>query len=293
MNNKVSEMITALEKSVNSIPQINEPEGMFHRKVVIQSGNITINSDELDVEFDIPFSDSIESDEAEIAIYNLTENSIEQLKYNQEISITAGYGNDLGLIFLGRIISITTKFDKNDKKTTIQALDSQSLKDRVIESIAYQKNASASYILKDLVGRTKIPVAVFKTLRDYTYKDGTTIDGNLNEKINNFAKVCGVSAFIHKGKWHIRNIKDGDNISFTVNQDTGLLGSPEEFEEEITAEEFSDTIKGCKVKMLLQHRIGVASIINLSSREVKGTFRVRNGNHKFSGNDFITEFNCI
>lgn len=290
---KISEMVIAMNNEVDAIPDLSEPQGMFHRRAIINTGNIKIDSDELDIEFDIPFSDSSEIDEAEISVYNLSQNTISQLKYNQDITVTAGYGSDTGIIFSGRIISTSAKRNGNDKKTTITAVDSQSLEDRTLENIAYQSGVKASYILKDLIGKTGIPISIFNPIRDYTYKESMTVDGSINESIKKYAEICGVSAYIHKGKWYVRSIKDGDDINFNVSVDTGLINSPEEFEEEINSDEYKETIKGYKIKMLLQHRIAVASVINLKSRDVSGTFRVRDGQHSFSGDDFITEFNCI
>ena len=290
---KISKMVFAINAAIGEELPINEPDGSFHRKVIIECGKVKIDSDFIDLEFDIPFSDSEEWDEAEINIYNLATNTVSQFKYNDTITITAGYKDDIGLIFSGRICSVKTKWYGNDKKTSITAIDSQSLKEKMIKDTAYKKGVKASYVLKNLIGKTGVPIAVFKCSRDFTYKDGLTISGGINENIKKMAHICGISAYIHKGKWYVRSIKDGDNINFTVNKDTGLIGSPEEFEETEKNEDFTDITKGYKIKMLLQYRIETASIINLSSVEIKGQFRVRDGRHLFDGNNFITEFNCI
>lgn len=290
---KISEMVSAINTAIREEVPITEPSGSFHRRVIIECGAIKVDSDLLDLEFDIPFSDSEEWDEAEISVYNLATNTISQFKYNDTITVTAGYKDDTGLIFSGRICSVKTKWQGNDKKTIITAIDSQSLKEKMIKDIAYKKGVKASYVLKNLISKTGIPIAVFKCSRDFTYKDGLTINGGINENIRKMAHICGISAYIHKGKWYVRNIKDGENINFTVNKDTGLIGSPEEFEETEKNENFNDITKGYKIKMLLQYRIETASIINLNSVEIEGKFRVRDGRHFFDGNNFITEFNCI
>jgi hypothetical protein len=45
--------------------------------------------------------------------------------------------------------------------------------------------------------------------------------------------------------------------------------------------------------MLLQHRICTAAIVNLSSRFVKGSFRVREGKHTYSDGEGLTTFKAI
>jgi hypothetical protein len=292
---KVSQMVIAMQSLADTIERSEgkKPEGLFGRVVLITTKDLTIDGSKLDVEFTVPFDDDSEANEAEIIIYNLSEKSRKLLKYNTQITITAGYGSDTGIVFSGYISKAVTKRDGNDLKTTISAIDSMELKERKIDSIAYNAGVTASYILKDLISRAALPLAVFKPRRDYTYKDSVTVSGELMNNIKKYAEVCGISVYILKGKAYARHIKDGDNIEFTVSVDTGMIGSPEEFEEEITAEDFKDIVKGYKMKMLLQHRVTTAAIIDLKSRDVNGKFRVRSGQHVCGGSDFFTEMEVI
>lgn len=283
----------ALSKTIEDNGSEEQPQGLFGRKVLIQTKDLKIDGEKLDVEFTVPFDDDSEANEAEIIVYNLSKTSLSLLKYDEPISITAGYGDDTGVIFSGYISKVITKRDGNDLKTTINAIDSTALKERKIESIAYSAGVTASYILKDLISRAGLPLAVFNPRRDFTYQKSVTVSGELMANINKYAEVCGVSVYILKGKAYARHITDGDNIEFTVSANTGMIGSPEYFEEEVTAEDFKDIVKGYKVKMLLQHRITTAVIINIESRDVNGSFRVRGGQHTCGGSDFYTEMNVI
>lgn len=269
------------------------PKGMFGRVLIIESGGVTLNAETLDIECEIPFDDDIEANEVEITVYNLSKTTIQALKWNNPISVTAGYKGDTGVIFNGFISKVTTKKDGIDKVTTIKAIDDTDLKERNLVEIAYKKGTKASYILKDLIGKIKLPLAVFKIRRDHTYKDATNVSGGLMENIKKYAEVCGISVYINKGKIYARHLTDGDNINFTVNVDTGLIGSPEEFEEEITAEDYKETVKGYKFKMILQHRITTGAIINLKSQNVLGKFRVRKGSHSINNSESITEVEVI
>lgn len=263
-----------------------EPEGVFGSVAIIKSGNVTIKSAELDLEFTVPFDDDMEANEAEIIVYNLSETTINNLKCKASISIEAGYKNDTGVIFKGFINKVSTKYEGADKITVIKCLDDITKKS--VENLSFAKNTKASYILKTLVDKTGIPIAVFNVRRDHTYENEQTVDGDLMENIKKYAKVCGVSVYVNKGKIYARHIKEGDNISFTVQSDTGMIGMPEPYEEEITVEDFKETINGYNITMLLQHRMTTAAIINLSSRIVKGKFRVSSGTHSFSPDECTT-----
>lgn len=286
---KVSRMLNALE---HLDEQINtEIKGQFGQNVIITSGDVTIKNSELDCEFTVDFDDDTEADEAEIIIFNLTDQTINAIK--NEVTITAGYGNDTGIIFSGSVTGKKTYRDGNDKITEIRAVDSLRRQNTEIESISYAAGTKASYILKDLCGRVGLPIAAFSIARDYDYTDETTVDGSLSDNIQQYAEVCGVSAYVCKGKLYVRSLKDGDNTRFRLSSDTGLL-SVSEFEKKTKTKEYGEeTVKGCQVKCLLQHRMQTASIIELDSRNFKGRFRVKSGSHEYNGTDFITTAKII
>lgn len=285
-----SKIVKRVER--NGFIGIPEIEGLYGQRVRIKVNGVTFKNELLDIQFTVPFDDDAEANEAEIIIYNLTKNTREKLKKDEKITIEAGYGKDTGLIFSGYITKRKTKHDGVDIVTTIYAIDSRALKDRKIKSKSYKKGVKASTILKDLIAMIKMPVGAFHIKRDYSYKDSVTVEGELMESVKKYAQVCGVSTYVNKGKIYVRSLKEGDNIKFTVQPSTGLL-SVEEFEEEVTAEKYKDKIKGYKLSMLLQHRITTASIIKLHSQDVKGTFRVRSGEHTFDGTDMLTEIEVI
>lgn len=292
-NNRISKMVTAMagwEKA--TALKVNMPDGTFGWNVLIRSGNVSLGNNH-DVEFSIPFDDDTECNEAEIVAYNLTSNTISRLKYDQAITVTAGYQKDSGVIFNGRIVKAETKYVGVDKQTVIYALDAQGQKERKISSLSFKKGVKASYILKTLIGQLRLPIAVFKMRRDHTYNDSVTVDGNLMESIRQYSDICGVSTYINKGKVYSRWLKDGDNTRFILQPSTGLIGSPELFEEEINTDNVREKITGYKLKMLLQHRITTAAIITLKSKNVSGTFRVRKGEHKYDGRELITECEVI
>ena len=288
LDSRIVESIRHLESEIILETEQADTSGLYHHTVTIKIGDITIDNEELDCEFDIPFDDDTEADEAEIIVYNISDTTIQNIKRDAQISVTAGYGDDTGIIFSGIISKVRSYYSGNDRVTEIYAIDQAVLKERELKSKSYAKGTKASKILQDLISQVGIPVAVFAPKRDHTYKDKSTVDGGLMENIRKYAKVCGVSAYICKGQIYARHILDGDGLDFTLSSDTGLL-SLSEFEEEQTAEDFKDTVKGYEMTMLLQHRITTASLIHVQSRNVTGVYRVREGSHTYDGTDFLTK----
>lgn len=290
-----SGIIEAFRRLDGEIPLETEgadPGGLYGHTVLIQTGDATISNAELDCEFEIPFDDDTEADEAEILVYNLSDTTVQNIKTGERITVTAGYGSDTGIIFSGYISKPKTYYSGVDRITEIHAIDSSERKEREIQSISYAGGTLASRILRNLVGMAGFPVAVFAPKRDHVYKDKATIEGGLMENIRKYAKVCGVSAYICKGQIYVRPVIDGDGLDFTLSASTGLL-ELSEFEEESTTEDFTDTVHGYEITMLLQHRVTTASLIKVNSKNVSGSYRVREGRHTYDGTNFLTKVKAV
>jgi hypothetical protein len=261
----------------------------FGRYTVVKTGNVTLNRDDLTIEFDVPFDDDMEPNESQITIYNLSKNTINQLKRNQHLTLDAGYKQDHGVLLSGYISKVENVNERTDIKTTIYVLDTKPFDTKKTVKKSYKKGIKASQIMRDLIASFGLKVAVLKLPKDKVYTKGYTVNGEIIEQLNNIAKDCGASVYINKGQVYIRSLKEGDDTRFILSSDTGLIGSPEPFEEEIDGK----IIKGYKVKCLLQYRLTTASIVEIQSKTVKGKFRVRKGRHYSSGDEFYTEMEVV
>ena len=256
------------------------PKGAFGSEATIKCNQAVIKSSELDIEFEVPFDDDMEFNEAEIIIYNLNNTTLSRLVKGKKITIESGFKGDTGVIFTGYIDKKTTKHEGVDRKTTLKCLDRVS--ETKLKEITFKAGTKASVILKTLLGKTGTPIAVFKIRHDYTFKDEQKVDGKLMENIKKYADICGISVYVSGGKIYARYLKEGDNLNFTISEDTGMIGAPTEYEEENTAnEDHAETIKGYEIESILQHRFRAGGIIKLISRDASGTFRIRSGSHSF------------
>lgn len=286
----VSRMAVAIQQVAGAID--TTPDGLYDQKVIIKTGDVKITNDDLDLEFDIPFDDDTEANEAEIVIYNLTSKTINAMKKKAEITVKAGYGKDRGIIFNGYISKKKTRWEDGSKVTTIYAIDNNGKKEKEVSNLSFGGGTKASTILRKLVERVELPVSVFKTKRDHTYKDNVTIDGGLMENIKKYARICGVSAYVCKSKIYVCPLNYKENDTFDLTPDTGLL-SANEFEEETTAEDYADTITGLEIEMLLQHRVQTGDMLKVETGKIKGKYRVKEGSHIYDGNEFKTTVKAV
>lgn len=257
----------------------------YIRDVEIVVNNRIYSNKDFDMAFEIPFNDDSEANESKIEIYNLSNDSINLLKNSSKIIVNAGYQGNIGSVLIGDISKIDSKNDGLDKNTIIHVLDSsEKWATKSIEK-SYKKNIKASQIISDLASFIGVPIGSVSLPKNTSYPRGFIASGKVVEVMKRIATDCNAIAYVHKGKLYVRSPKIGDDIKFLLNSETGLIGSPEYFED--------DNSKGYKITSLLNHRIGVASIIQLDSVVVKGTFRVRKGRHYMTESLYYTEMEVV
>jgi hypothetical protein len=241
---------------------------------------------DFNMEGTIPFDNDVLPNEAEIRIWNLSDDSINRIKRGDVALVNAGYKGDVGTILYGFISKIQTRWDGMDRVTTINIMDSDDITSRKVTDIAYTPGTLASYILRDMAGQLGLPVGQMHLNQDYRYEEGYTASDEVSKVIQDVAADCGTSAYVNKGKLYIRNLRIGADDVFSLSATTGLIGSPEPWEDE--------SFSGFNLISQLQYRITTASVIDLSCRQFTGRLHVRSGTHKFSRTgDFTTEMEAI
>lgn len=261
--------------------------GLYHQHVILQFESVTIDSDVLDCEFTIPFDNNTEANEAELVIYNLSYNTTNQLKLGGVVTVKAGYGDDIGVIFTGTISDKQISNDGTDRIITIKAIDGAGLSECETE-VSYCGGNTAQSILYDLCTQLGFPIASFRPTRNYTFDRDVNVDGSLMDAIEKYAGICGVSAYICKGMIYIQPLSESGMDVFSLSVETGLL-SAEEYEKEQTNGDFEDTIRGWELEMLLNHRIQTGTRIDLTSKRANGSYYVQEGEHSFDGMNMITK----
>ncbi|MCL2188423.1 MAG: hypothetical protein FWC16_00810 [Defluviitaleaceae bacterium] len=254
------------------------------RQANIIAGGLRFNSDDLDISFDVTFDNDEEPDIASASIYNLSDNSINAIKKSKHVIINAGYRGDIGTIFAGSLQNVNTRWHGVDKVTSFTVGDGANEWLTTHVSETYAEGIRASAILEDLTDKFGLELGKLELVNDLTYPKGRCIDAMLKDAIIQIVRECNTTFKISKGRIFIMPEEEGYQTGFVLNDRTGLIGSPEVFEREDNGE----TKEGYKVKMLLNHRITVDSILSIESRTANGMFKVLTGRHR-SGGEFVTE----
>lgn len=246
----------------------------------------------LDIEFDINFSDGKEPDVSEVVIYNLSDDSINQIKKDGYCIVNAGYkslGNK-GNILSGDIEEVTTTWQSLDKETKIKVTDGGKKWRKAKISKTYKENTKASVIMRDVINVMGYEIVEIKPKDDKIYKLGKTVNGFCSDILKMLVKDTKSKMFVNKNRITIRDQEKGTQTGFVLSAESGLIGSPT-LNKDDSGDKSRDvnTDKGKKenkkekktweVTCLLNPKIETDSIIQVKSRVLNGTFRVIKGKH--------------
>jgi hypothetical protein len=286
----------------------------------IQVGEAVFTNEDMEIRFESEFDDDVNPNKSKIQIYNLSDSTISKLKTGQKATIQAGYEGDIGVIAEGKVYSILTKWEGVDKITNIWFLEGDDYtrikvsvanadkntiryhrdgvyKGQVIESslgIGFKPGTDGLTIIKRLVSVLGISLGAPIVLgKNVIYKKGYLVTQLIMNNLEEVVRDCGAIMYHRRGKLIIRTLEMGTDEKFIIEENTGLLQTPSEFEE--TDKKGTEDIqrKGYTVKTLLQHRITTCSIVTVKSRSANGKYRAYKGKHIADANDFYTEFNGV
>lgn len=259
----------------------------------------SLGENALEIDFDISFNDKEEPDVSEVTIYNLSEDSINEIKKQGYCIVNAGYremGNK-ACVVSGDIEDVTTDWEGLDKVTKIKVSDGGKEWRKVKLNKTYAEGTKASLIMQDLCSVLGYEVVEIKPKEDITYKLGKTIKGYCSDSLKKLVKDTKSKMYINKKRITIRDEKKGNNIGFLLNSETGLVGNPtlnkddsedktDLRESEKEKKKNKEEKKTWKVTCLLNAKIETDSIIKIESKTCNGQFRVVSGKHT---KDFNTE----
>lgn len=253
----------------------------------------------LEIEFDVSFNDKKEPDMSTVTIYNLSDDTINDIKRDGYLYLNAGYREmkNKANILTGEIEDIETTWSGLDKVVKITVGDGAKKWRKAKLNKAYKEGTKASTILRDLANVLGYEIVEITPKNDITYKLGKTIKGFASKNLSQIVDDTESKMFINKNRLVIREQKEGYQTGFVLNESTGLVSIPtlnkdetgdknDDFEKEEKKKKNEKEKKTWKVICLLNPKIETDSIIKVESKTCNGTFRVISGKHT---KDFNTE----
>lgn len=276
------------------------------RYVELQIGSLLITLDDLDIEFLVENDEDSRAGTAEIAVYNLG-SSKSVFKKDELVQLKAGYRDDYGIVFYGKIDKLFSEKEGADVKTVIQASDmtKQLFTGKPICK-TYPKGTSVSVIVQDIFSEAGVPIGKIEdpgiTLeKDMVFGGKTTSTPHsvLTEELLPF-----VNGMILKGR-AVELAKLGeqsdiytcfvgqDGMGYFVKKDyaeqTAIVLDSESGLMEVHDVSEDGKSTAYKVRCLLNWKIRQGTIVQLNSILVSGNFRVTKFKHVCKGEEYYTE----
>lgn len=251
------------------------------RRAVVTFADKIINYPDLDMDFEVNFDTNSDGNSTNLKIYNLSDKTIDKLKKDTEITIKAGYKDDLGLLVKGIITNSKSKFEDDYKVTKISIDDNTKswAKDTYI-NLTWTPRTKASKIAKDILEQLSLMLGDFSPARDIAYPTGKTFSTTAKKALEELARDTNSKLHISNGKVYFRPKDKPNREVLQLNKETGLIASPQKQSEE-----------KWKIQSLLNYKIQADNILEIDSSTASGSYRVVKGKHTLS--DFNTEAEVI
>lgn len=300
---------------------------LYNRKTelhVYSGGVRTIikgDNDGLDLDFDVEAfageGPKSSPNVAKINVYNLRPGKRNLFgEEHQAVELYAGYGDDIGLIFLGETTNVVNTYERNQQRwvTTIYAGDG--IKDWSTRYFnrSYSKGTLVSQVLQDMADATGLPSTI-DTLDIDTLLRGETFSGLVKDVLTDFCEDRGLDWSI---QWGVVEITQRDSPLIkdasveVLRADTGMIESPVLIETTTQKKKKGSGKKkrkfGVRVLSLLNHRIRPKRLVRIESenqvngignltdeqaprKDVNGTYIVQKARYFGSvfGQDFYVE----
>ena len=229
----------------------------------------------LHVNFSLQKSDLETQNTGRVTLWNLNKSQLAVLNEKDcVVSMRAGYGNRISLIFAGIVSYVSTTIDSADRKTEIEVIDNLiEIRDTYV-SVSYDGVVNWKTIFDDVANQMGVAISYSYNAEFVDISNGFSFIGKAKDIMSKGCKCCNLSWSLQNGVMQVK--KPGDVMSkevYLLSPDTGLLGIPSRVvitQDEATG---SNTL-GWDVEYLLNGAINIDDFVRVESDTVKGYFRV-------------------
>jgi hypothetical protein len=210
----------------------------WQRAIVLSIGSIQIDTDTLDVAFEIERDEKPWPNLARIQVWNLNPAHRAELAASQgvECRLEAGYVEGTGLLFSGRLREATSIADGVDWITTLESGDGEL--DSEGEPIAsksirktWARGTPCLQILKDFIaemkvdeGNASVTGAAASLTTGAAISHAFAVDGPILDELTYFMRSVGLTWSIQDGAFQVRLADAPASVGPLITPSTGLVG---------------------------------------------------------------------
>ncbi len=228
----------------------------------------------LHISFSCEKADTESANSAKVQLWNLSPAHLAELnKTDCIVSLRAGYGSVMPLIFTGVVTFAKTARDGSDVMTELEIVDNRvELRDTYV-SLSYQGAVNCKKLIQDVAAQMGVVVSFSYNASFKNIPNGYSYVGSVSGALKKACDTSGLTWSVNNGVLQIK--KPNDTMSrevYEISAETGLIGSPERVE--ISGKSADAAQYGWDIQYLMNAAINVDDYIYLNSLNVKGYFRV-------------------
>lgn len=227
----------------------------------------------LHVSFSAEKADTDSANTAKVSIWNLSPQHIAELnKKDCVVTLRAGYGSTMPLIFTGVVTFAKTKPDGSDIVTEVELVDTRvELRDTYV-SVSYDGKVNCKTLIQDTADQMGVTASFSYNAEFKDIPNGYSYVGPAREVLTKACDTSGLVWSINNGVLQVK--KPEDTMSkevYELSPTTGLIGIPQRVEISGKADKYQ---YGWDVEYLMNAAIGIDDYVFLNSKYVRGYFRV-------------------
>lgn len=261
------------------------------------------------ITFSIKKDNNKDPNQAEIVVYNLSDDTVNYInrgiRNNLAVALAVGYeGEELVMVFKGTIQWVSDTFDSVDRKTTLHCLDGGINIAEARTSRSYPKGTKIKRVVTDLVKDLGTTEGNIHVDNDQTLSSATAMCGNTSHYLEHICKSIDHNVSIQDGSVYVTPRSQMSSArSAYISPETGLIGSPEPFHNDIkptkkvtkSSRKAKKPTDGVKFKCQMNGAILPEKTIWLKSRDYDGPFKVVSVSHNGDkeGKEWVTEVECV
>lgn len=261
------------------------------------------------ITFSIKKDNNKDPNQAEIVVYNLSDDTVNYInrgiRNNLAVALAVGYeGEELVMVFKGTIQWVSDTFDSVDRKTILHCLDGGINIAEARTSRSYPKGTKIKRVVTDLVKDLGTTEGNIHVDNDQTLSSATAMCGNTSHYLEHICKSIDHNVSIQDGSVYVTPRSQMSSArSAYISPETGLIGSPEPFHNDIkptkkvtkSSKKAKKPTDGVKFKCQMNGAILPEKTIWLKSRDYDGPFKVVSVSHNGDkeGKEWVTEVECV
>ena len=279
---------------------------LFNRvvSIEIQTTDKLFTIENLYIDFTVIKTLNKEPNTADIVVYNLSNESIKNIKKNSKITISAYFKDTIfeKVIFNGEIASVHIVRDGRNVKAILTCIDGLKTYQSDFVSISFDKNTSCKSIIKNIIAQKKLPIENNLdsiAINDFFYKTGYSFIGKTINALEELCNNLKIDISIQNGKvFFSKKDKDVKNILVvSLDYESGLIGYPQRVSTQKTDTGKKNELDGWQVTSLLNPNIECGKTIKISSIQTGQNVLLKCVSLEHLGSnyagDFITIFEAI